>query len=144
MTSTVKAKVSAGVGMGSALMLTASQLVASGTTLSIPYNFASNSSSTAFNSSKIQQSALTIGAAIHHTWGAEANIRFKELARKEMMNNMTAVEWAELDSLAALRRQAKFPLSADQILWQRKQSALTQKLLEALKEYVDFHNTPPS
>jgi len=144
MTSAVKTKVSVAASVGSALALSASQFMASGTTVSIPYSFVSNLSSTSLDSSKIKQSSLTIGAAFHRTWSAEANIRFKELARKEVMGDVTPSEWAELDSLAALRRQAKFPLSADQILWQRKQSALTQNLLEALKEYVEFHNNPPS
>ena len=144
MVSAVKAKMSVAASVGSALVLSASQLVASGTTLSIPYSFVSNLPSTSLDSSKIRQSSLTIAAAFHRTWGADANIRFKELARKEVMNDLTPAEWAELDSLAALRRQAKFPLSADQILWQRKQSALTKRLLEALKEYVEFHSNPPS
>jgi len=144
MTSAVKAKVSVAASIGSALALSAGQIMASGTTFSFPYSFVSNSPSTTFDSSNIVRSSLTLGPTFHYAWGAEANIRFKELARKEVMDELTPVEWSEFNSLAALRRQAKFPLSADQILWQRKQNALTEKLLEVFKEYVEFHKNSQS
>ena len=129
--------------VGSALALSACQMMASGTTISVSYSFVSNSPSTTFDSTQVERSSLTLGPAFHRVWGADANIRFKELARKDVMGDLTPAEWAEFDSLAALRREAKFPLSADQILWQRKQNALTDKLLEALKEYVEFHKNSP-
>ncbi len=58
------------------------------------------------------------------------------------MGQSTPEEWAELDTLMALRREAKFPLSADQILWQRKQKSLTDNLLIALQKYAEFHELP--
>jgi hypothetical protein len=137
---TVKAKISVGASVGSALMFSAAQIMSSDATVSLSYNFVSNSSAVFLDSSKIQTSSLFLGSIVHQKWGAEANLRFKELASKDVMDELTAREWAELDSLSALRREAKFPLSADQILWQRKQNALTDKLLSALKEYVEFHN----
>jgi hypothetical protein len=136
----VKAKVSVAAGVGSALMLSATQVISSGKTISLSYSFVSNSNTSLWDSSNVQSSSLVLGQAIHQQWSAQANLRFKELARKDVTDQLTAREWAELDSLSALRRQARFPLSADQILWQRKQNALTDKLLSALKEYVEFHN----
>ena len=138
----VNAKISIAASFGSAMMLSASHSISSPTTFSISYHFVSNSTTASWESSTIQSSSVLLGPVVHTRWSAEANIRFKELARKDVMGELTAREWAELDSLLALRRQAKFPLSADQILWQRKQNALTDKLLSALKEYVDFHNLP--
>jgi hypothetical protein len=140
--STVKAKVSVAASVGSALMLSATQAMSSETKLSLPYSFVSNSITTLWDSSKVQSSSSILGHVVHQTWSAQANIRFKELARKDVMDELTAREWAELDSLSALRRQAKFPLSADQILWQRKQKAVTENLLNALKVYVEFHDFP--
>lgn len=138
--STVKARVSAAASVGSALLFSAAQAMSSETKLSIPYSFVSNSTTTLLDSSSIQRSSQALSSVVHQNWSAQANIRFKELARKDVMDQLTAREWAELDSLSALRRQAKFPLSADQILWQRKQKAVTENLLNALKEYVEFHD----
>lgn len=139
---TVKAKVSVAASIGSALVLSATQAMSSETKLSLPYSFVSNSTTAIWDSSKVQSSSLALGQVVHQKWSAQANLRFKELARKDAMDQLTAHEWAELDSLSALRRQAKFPLSADQILRQRKQKAVTENLLNALKEYVEFHDFP--
>ena len=136
----VKAKVSVAASVSSVLILGATQVLSSETTISLSYSLVSNSNTAFWNSSNVQRSSLVLGPVVHQKWSAQANLRFKELARKDVMDQLTAHEWAELDSLSALRRQAKFPLSADQILWQRKQNALTDKLLSALKEYVEFHN----
>jgi hypothetical protein len=137
---TIKAKVSAAASVSSALVLSTTQVIACERTISVPYNLVSNSNTTLWNSSNVNSSCLVLGPVFHQKWTAEANLRFKELAHKDAMDQLTAREWAELDSLSALRREAKFPLSADQILWQRRQNALTEKLLSALKEYVEFHN----
>jgi hypothetical protein len=139
---TVKAKISVAASVGSALVLSATQVMSSGASISISSNIVSSSSNTFWNSSNIQRSSLSLNSVVHQKWSAQANIRFKELARKDAMDELTAREWAELDSLSDLRRQAKFPLSADQILWQRKQKSVTQNLLNAIKEYVEFHDFP--
>lgn len=138
--SAVKAKVSVATSVGSALLLSATQVMSSPTTISFSYDFVSNTNTTFWDPLSAHSSSLVLGPVVHQKWSAQANLRFKELARKDVMDQLTASEWAELDSLSALRRQARFPLSADQILWQRKQNALTDKLLSALKEYVEFHN----
>ena len=140
----VKTKVSVAASMGSALVLTAGQFFASGATISVSSGFVSNLPTTTADISAIHRSSLSLGTAFHRTWNADANIRFKELARKEVSGDLTPAEWAELDALSDVRRQAKFPLKADQILWQRKQAAATEKLLAALKEYVELHKYPES
>lgn len=137
---TVKTKVSFAATVGSALVFSAAQAMSSETSFSLQYSYVSNSTAILWNSSSVQCSSLAVYPTLHQKWGAEANIRFKELANKYAMDQLTAREWAELNSLSDLRRQAKFPLSADQILWQRKQNALTDKLLSVLKEYVEFHD----
>ena len=74
-----------------------------------------------------------------NVWDASANIRFKELAREEALRDLTAAEIFELEELTRLRRIAKYPRSAEEILWQRRQQKITDTLLDALKDYVDFH-----
>ena len=140
--SSVKTKISFAASVGSALMLSAPRMMSTETTVAYQCNFVSNSSATIWDSSKFSQSSLILGPNVHEKWGAATNIRFKELAHKDVMDQLTPSEWAKLDSLSALRREALFPRNADQILWQRKQNAITDKLLSALKEYVEFHNFP--
>lgn len=73
-------------------------------------------------------------------WGALANARFKELSREEALRDLSAAETLELDELTRLRRMAKYPRSAEEILWQRRQQKVTDALVNALKVYVDFHH----
>ena len=74
-------------------------------------------------------------------WSAEKNIRFKELANKEVLDTISNEESKELDTLIRLRRSEKYPRSADEILWQRRQQKTTRKLVEILREYVELHET---
>lgn len=75
-------------------------------------------------------------------WDAEKNGRFRQLASKEAQAGLPVEEEAELDSLSRLRRTQKFPRSAEEILWQRRQQRLTHNLVHALQEYVQFHESP--
>jgi hypothetical protein len=74
-------------------------------------------------------------------WTAEANLRFKELARNEALRDLSVEEYKELEALTRLRRFEKYPRSAEEILWQRHQQQLTQGLVKALEDYVEFHET---
>jgi hypothetical protein len=74
-----------------------------------------------------------------HVWTAEKNARFKELAREEAIRDLPLEELAELDFLARIRRGEKYPRSADEILWGRRQEKLTLGLVNALEAYVEFH-----
>jgi hypothetical protein len=85
-------------------------------------------------------SGATTEPIMVETWSADKNIRFKELARDEALRELSIEELAELDSLTRLRRFAKYPRSAEEILWQRRQQNLTRALVRALQEYVEFHH----
>src|ERR1035437_7549620 len=84
-------------------------------------------------------SGATISCIDADAWSAKKNIRFKELARDEALRELSIQELAELDSLTKLRRFAKYPRSAEEILWQRRQETLTRTLVQALEDYVEFH-----
>lgn len=87
-------------------------------------------------------SSLDVQAMAIDHWGAEKNARFKELSRNEALRELSTEELAELESLTRLRRFEKYPRSADEILWQRRQQNLTRRLVQALQAYVEFHETP--
>jgi len=72
-------------------------------------------------------------------WNAEKNWRFASLAKKEALESLSIEEQLELDRLTNLRRTEKYPRTADEILWQRRQQRLTHGLVEALEAYVSFH-----
>lgn len=75
-------------------------------------------------------------------WSSEKDTRFRELVRKEALQEVSVEESAELEVLTRLRRAEKYPRSADEILWQRRQQSLTRDLVQALQAYVEFHETP--
>lgn len=80
-----------------------------------------------------------IDVPIVEHWDPGKNGRFRTLAKKEALSELTPEEAVELESLTQLRRQEHHPRSADEIIWHRRQQKLTRTLLEALKEYVEFH-----
>jgi hypothetical protein len=86
-------------------------------------------------------SGLKVNAIPIERWDAEKNSRFKTLAREEALRELSIEELADLERLTRLRRE-RYPRSADEILWQRRQQKLTQTLVEALQAYVEFHETP--
>jgi hypothetical protein len=75
-------------------------------------------------------------------WDAENNLRYKELARDEALRELSIEELAELETLTRLRRFAKYPRSAEEILWERRQQKVTHGLVQAVQTYVEFHETP--
>ena len=86
-------------------------------------------------------SGTTVQTAAPDHWDAEKNERFKDLARGEVLRELSVEEEAELERLTWLRRVEQNPRPADEILWQRRQQKLTHGLVEALRAYVDFHET---
>ena len=91
----------------------------------------------------LQKSAVTI-TPVESTfdadrWDAEKNSRFKVLARKEALEDLSVEEFSELESLTRLRRLKLYPRTADEILWQRGQQKVTQGLVQALKAYVKYY-----
>ena len=83
--------------------------------------------------------APTVKAASSDAWNPQREFRFRELARSEALRELSIDELAELEALSRLRRHAKNPRTADEILWQRKQSKLTRDLVQALQAYIGFH-----
>jgi len=90
-----------------------------------------------FGVSGLEAEAVDVGH-----WSATKNARFKELARNEALTGLSIEDFAELETLTRLRRFEKYPRSADEILWQRRQQKVTRGLVEALEAYVHFHETP--
>jgi hypothetical protein len=76
------------------------------------------------------------------TWTAEKAQRFRALAVKESLEELPIEEQAELEGLTRLRRSAKNPRNADEILWERRQNRVTNELVQALQNYVQFHEAP--
>jgi hypothetical protein len=75
-------------------------------------------------------------------WSAEKGQRFKYLAENESLGELSIEELGELESLTRLRRFEKYPRTADEILWHRRQQKVTSGLVQALQMYVDFHEIP--
>lgn len=138
----IKTKVS--VAVGSALMINAIGGMSSGMKHTVEFGFFSNSTVGISHISDIRSSSLILESKQREGWTAQKGLRFKELIRKNAAGQISIPELAEFKSLSALRRREKFPLNADQILWQRKQDIITDKLLSVLKEYAEFHNIPSS
>jgi hypothetical protein len=72
-------------------------------------------------------------------WSAEKGQRFRELALNESLGELSIADMAELEALTHLRRSEKYPRSADEILWHRRQQNVTKSLVQALQTYVEFH-----
>lgn len=82
---------------------------------------------------------MTVEIPTPERWSAEKNARFKELACMEALGDISVEGLAELESLTRIRRFARYPRSADEILWHRHQQNLARRLVQALKDYVEFH-----
>lgn len=72
-------------------------------------------------------------------WTAEKSQRFRELALKESLEELPIEELAELEKLTRLRRSVQNPRKAAEILWERRQNRVTNELVRALQNYVEFH-----
>ncbi|NLH73443.1 MAG: hypothetical protein GX456_10355 [Verrucomicrobia bacterium] len=75
-------------------------------------------------------------------WTKAMAKRFRELVRKEALGNLTNDESVELERLARDRRDLLHPRTIEEVLWEAKQRKVTAKLIEALREYVEFHRAP--
>ena len=88
-----------------------------------------------------QKREFRVQLPTHERWDSKDTQRFKELARLEAFGEITVQQMAELEALTRLRRRTKYPRSADEILWERRQGILTHSLIAALQAYVKFHET---
>jgi hypothetical protein len=74
-------------------------------------------------------------------WTEQKGRRFKELSRKECLEELSAEELSELDTLTRIRRYAKYPRTAEEILFERGANNVTNSLLLAIQQYVKFFET---
>lgn len=75
-------------------------------------------------------------------WTKAMARRFRELTRKEALSIIAPEELQELERLTRDRRNLEYPRPADEVLWEINQRQVTANLVQALKEYVQFHQTP--
>lgn len=75
-------------------------------------------------------------------WTKAMAKRFRELAKKEALGTIAPAELQELESLTRDRRNLEYPRPAEEVLWEVNQRQVTAKLVQALKEYVQFHQGP--
>ncbi|HRT10329.1 MAG TPA: hypothetical protein P5233_18255 [Candidatus Paceibacterota bacterium] len=73
-------------------------------------------------------------------WTKSMARRFRELARKEALGELNEDEAAELERLARERRELQHPRTVEEVLWETKQREVTGKLVQALRNYVEFHH----
>ena len=132
---------SAGTMFSSAMVFAPADAVSSETAASFESSIESNSIETSVPNCQANPGPLEVRANSVDVdrWSAEHNARFKELARREALEELSIEELAELERLTNLRRFEKYPRSADEILWQRRQQKLTRGLVDALQAYVEFH-----
>jgi hypothetical protein len=72
-------------------------------------------------------------------WTRAMAKRFRELVRKEALGELQPQEAMELEQLTRDRRHLLYPRSGKEVLWEVKQRELTEHLIKALREYVEFH-----
>jgi hypothetical protein len=75
-------------------------------------------------------------------WTKAMARRFRELTRKEALGTIAPQELNELEQLSHDRRNLQYPRPADEVLWEINQRQVTSNLVQALKEYVHFHQAP--
>lgn len=75
-------------------------------------------------------------------WTAAMTKRFRELVRKEALENLSPAEAVELERLTRDRRNLQHPRTVEEVLWETRQREVTARLIEALREYVEFHQAP--
>lgn len=75
-------------------------------------------------------------------WSPYLETVFQKLVERRASGKITPEESVKLNRLRTERQRLKNPLSSDVILRDFKSQQLRRKALEALKEYVDFLETP--
>ena len=80
---------------------------------------------------------------VKYSWPRNIEPRFRALIRKSALGMISREDDQELSVLLAVRRVQRQVRSFEQILWEDEQNRLLRKLLEALREYVEFQEEPP-
>jgi hypothetical protein len=72
-------------------------------------------------------------------WTRAREQQFTKLVEKEAIGKLTVDEKAEIERLSFLRRGLKNPRTGEELLWEYEQRKITRNLVEALTQYVHFH-----
>lgn len=82
-------------------------------------------------------------APIEGSWDAASKRRFKELAVKEALGEITRTEAGELERLTILHRNHESPRTAEEIIWEYHQIKLTNSILAMFQQYdIHLHRRP--
>ena len=128
----------------SPIITAAYDVMSSSLNVSVPIDAQSNFSEVTVESLDLSSTNASISTEILDVqhWSAEKGQRYKQLTLNEAFGKLSIEELSELETLTRLRRSEKYPRTADEILWHRRQRNLTQGLVQALQTYVEFHETP--
>ena len=74
-----------------------------------------------------------------YIWPRNTEPRFRNLVAKAALETATADEKSELSALTVFRRAERNVRPLEQILWEDRQQRLTENLLKALRELIDFN-----
>ncbi len=77
----------------------------------------------------------------HQEWTPDLERRFQRMAEDKAVNRLNLSKKVEFEKLHALRRRLKYPRTGEEVIAEYKQRMLTRNLVQALAEYVEFHNT---
>jgi hypothetical protein len=117
-------------------------VVTSAVTATIPDLIESNNKISVAASAETTHNGYSQDANPQSTlWNSEGNQRFKQLALKESVDELSAEEVIELNALTRLRRLSTYPRPAHEILWERKVRKSTDNLIRALADHVELLET---
>lgn len=91
---------------------------------------------------RTDQNKSTIGEI--GEWTQKLEVRFRRLAEDKALNQLSIKAMVEFEKLMALRRQLKNPRTGEEVLREYKQRMVTRNLVNALTQYVEFHQLPNS
>jgi hypothetical protein len=96
-------------------------------------------------SSQIQGSVTRqILIGIEENWDNAAKKRFKVLAIREALGEISAEEQIELEALNRLRTRKESAVDPEQTLKEYRQRMLARQLMTILEKYVEFYGPPES
>jgi gamma-glutamylcysteine synthetase len=82
------------------------------------------------------------GVAELGEWSPKLEARFRRLAEDKALKTLSLKGKVEFEKLMQLRRQLKNPRTGEEILREYEQRKLTRDLVNALSQYVKFHQVP--
>jgi hypothetical protein len=79
--------------------------------------------------------------SVQNEWTQSSQNRYLALVKAEAVGKLPPQERKELENLQVQRRRLHHPRSPEEIVWEYRQQSVTEKLIEALHEYVQFYKT---